>query len=380
MATQQQQPQQQKPQPPAVAATPPQTAEFVAGVAPLVGGEAQARTFVRVVLNAVQQTPALLGADRRTLLLACMKAARDKLMPDGKEAVFNIYNTKQKVNGRDTWVEAVQYLPMVAGLIKKLYESGFVTFVDAAAVYAKDEFTYERGDAPKLVHKPTLANDPGDIVAAYVVVKLKNGETKREVMPRRDIEKVRAASKAPDGPGWKNWYDQFAIKSVIKRAYKQLPSSVELEQVIEHDNEAVGFADFAGSDAGPSAVDALNAGVQKQQGQIEHQPTHTIDTMSRELNEQTEKVATAAAQKRADEAEAAARAKRKEPNGELDKLHEAKIGGDPPISYAQIADKLRSADTPEAFAEAVDLIRHIADPTQQQELQLLADQIEAGQA
>ena len=97
-----------------------QAQSFINEIAILVGGEAQARTFVRVVLTAVQQTPRLIEADRRTLLLACMKAARDRLMPDGKEAVLNIYNTKIKDDktGRDTWVESVQYLPMAAGLIK----------------------------------------------------------------------------------------------------------------------------------------------------------------------------------------------------------------------------------------------------------------------
>ena len=61
-------------------------------------------------------------------------------------------------------------------------------------------------------------------------------------MSKRDIEKVRAASKAPNGPGWAKWYDQFAIKSVVKRAYKLLPSSSDrLDRVIEHDNEAMEF-------------------------------------------------------------------------------------------------------------------------------------------
>jgi recombinational DNA repair protein RecT len=61
-------------------------------------------------------------------------------------------------------------------------------------------------------------------------------------MSRRDIEKVRAASKASNGPGWTTWYDQFAIKSVIKRATKLLPSSSDrLERVIQNDNDAMGF-------------------------------------------------------------------------------------------------------------------------------------------
>jgi recombination protein RecT len=341
-----------------------QTTQFVHEVAALVGGEAQARTFVRVVLTAVQQTPDLLSADRRSLLLACMKAARDKLMPDGKEAVFNIYTTKQKVDGRDQWVPTVQYLPMVAGLIKKLYASGVVSFVDACCVYERDEFAYERGDAPRLVHRPFLGGEPGEIVAAYVVVKLTSGEVKREVMPRRDIEKVRAASKAPDGPGWKNWYDQFAIKAVIKRAYKQLPSSVELEQVIAADNDAIGFADFANATdeslTAPSAVDSINARVRPQQAAapaLEHAPAQGIPTT---IEGKAERVTVDRDAARMD----------------VDARVADSAAGDPPPksgpTFAQVAEQINAAKDADALAIARDLIRGVGDDAQRADLETLA--------
>jgi recombination protein RecT len=213
---------------------------------PLLGSEANVDKFIRVVLNAVLATPDLIDADRRTLITACMKAAQDGLMPDGREAVLNIYKTKTNRGGHDEWIKAVQYLPMVGGLIKKLYDSGEVTYVDAAAVYANDKFVFRRGDEPKLEHEPHMGDDPGLIVAAYVVIKLKSGEVKREVMPRRDIEAVRGASKSGDRGPWATWYDQQAIKSVIKRAYKQLPKADALERVIASDNEALGFASIHG--------------------------------------------------------------------------------------------------------------------------------------
>ena len=200
--------------------------------------------FVRVCLNAVQANPAVLEADRRSLLLACLRAAQDNLLPDGREAVLNIYKTKVKRGGREEWIEIVQYLPMVGGLVKKLYDSGHVTFVDAVAVRERDDFEYHRGDEPKIVHKPYIGEeDPGKVVAAYIIAKLKNGEVKREVMSRRDIEIVRSKSKAPNGPMWAEdaFYDQAAIKSVIKRAYKQLPSSLQIESTIEADNAAIGL-------------------------------------------------------------------------------------------------------------------------------------------
>jgi recombination protein RecT len=90
------------------------------------------------------------------------------------------------------------------------------------------------------------------VKAAYIIVKLVSGEIKREVMYWRDLEKVRAASKAQGkNSPWAKWYDQMAIKSVIKRGAKLLPSSSEkLERVLQHDNEAMGF-DFGFRDDAP---------------------------------------------------------------------------------------------------------------------------------
>ena len=201
--------------------------------------------FIGVCKTAILNTPAIVEADHLTLFTACMKAAQDGLLPDGKEAVLNVYNTKVKgKDGQpDKWVKKVQYLPMVGGLVKKLWASGQIIYVDAAAVFEKDLFEYVRGDESRIVHKPYLGADPGEITCAYLVVKLKNGETKREVMARRDVDKVRAASKAKDDGPWVTWFDQMAIKSVIKRGVKQIVLTPEIERVIQHDNEATGFAD-----------------------------------------------------------------------------------------------------------------------------------------
>lgn len=201
--------------------------------------------FIRTVVTSVQMNEELLYADRRSLFGACMKAAQDGLMPDGREAVLNIYSTKQKINGVDEWVPTVQYLPMVRGVLKTVRNSGQVASVDAAAVYAKDHFKFTRGDDPKIEHEPYLGeDDPGQVVTAYIIVKFDNGEVHREVMPRRDIEKTRAASKSGAGANspWTKWYDQMAIKAVIKRAAKLLPTSSEaLDRVIAHDNEDYDF-------------------------------------------------------------------------------------------------------------------------------------------
>lgn len=228
--------------------------------------------FVRTALTVVQMNQELLTCTPQSLFGSIMLAAKDGLLPDGKEALIQPYNCKISERGQpDRWEKRAQYMPMVKGLMQIMYRTGEVAMVDGVAVYEKDVFEYERGDMPRIIHKPYMGADhPGQVTAAYVVIKLKNGEIKREVMFRRDIEAVRNASKAKDGPGWKNWYDQFAIKAVIKRAFKQLPTdSEDFDRVIQHDNDAMGF-DFADK---PQAIQAT-----QQQARVAGQPSrlHSI--------------------------------------------------------------------------------------------------------
>jgi recombination protein RecT len=105
--------------------------------------------FKKVIIAAVNSTPALLKADRRTFFNSAMKAANDGLLPDGREGALVIYKTKTKeiVNGKEQerWIDAVQWMPMIAGIRKKVRNSGEIATWDAHVVYAKDEFDYELG-------------------------------------------------------------------------------------------------------------------------------------------------------------------------------------------------------------------------------------------
>lgn len=204
--------------------------EFQAALPPQIPVE----KFIRTTLTAVQMNPELLGADRRSLLGACMKAAQDGLLLDGREAAPVIFNTKDK--GR-----VVQYMPMVGGILKKIRNSGELASISAQVVYDKDHFQYELGDNESITHKPFLGEERGKPIAVYAVAKTKDGAIYREVMSVADVEKVRSASRAGKFGPWVDWWDEMAKKTVIRRMAKRLPSSADLDQVIANDNEASGF-------------------------------------------------------------------------------------------------------------------------------------------
>ncbi len=213
-------------------------AEYEPQIAAALPAHISPERFKRVVVTAINQNPALYKADRRTLFTACVRAAQDGLLPDGREAALVIYRTKSKQTGE--WKDAVQYLPMIAGIIKRMRNSGDVAAVDAQLVHQKDEFTYRLGDDPKIEHKPALA-DRGEPIAAYAIIKLTNGEVLREVMGRQDIEKVRSVSRAKDNGPWVDWWGEMARKTVLRRCAKRAPVSSDLDEMIRQgDEEAYG--------------------------------------------------------------------------------------------------------------------------------------------
>ena len=195
--------------------------------------------FARVIMTAVQRNPDLLKADRQSLWNSAMQAAADGLLPDGREGALVVYNTKDGKDdrGRDVWIKKVQWLPMIAGIRKKVRNSGAITDWTAQVVHANDEFEYELGDDPFIKHKPLLDGDRGPVIAAYSVATLKGGEKSREVMTRTELDKVKGASKSPDSGPWKTWFEEMCRKSVAKRHAKVLPMSTDLDDLLRRDDE-----------------------------------------------------------------------------------------------------------------------------------------------
>lgn len=193
--------------------------------------------FKRVVLTAIQQNPKLASADRPTLFTSAMKAAQDGLLPDGREGALVIYNTKMKINGQEKWVDAVQWIPMVAGLRKKVRNSGQIATWDVKAVFEKDEFLYEEGLDVILKHKPYLDGPAGDLKAVYSVCKMKTGEVSIDVMAKWQVDRIRAMSKAKDRGPWVDHYVEMAKKTVARRHSKVLPMNTDLDDLIRRDDD-----------------------------------------------------------------------------------------------------------------------------------------------
>jgi recombination protein RecT len=244
--------------------------------------------FKRVVLTAVSMNPDLIGADRQSLMSACMRAAQDGLVLDGREAALVVYKVKQRDGN---YKPVCTYIPMVAGLMKKARNSGEIASLSAQVVYEKDTFHYTLGDAESISHQPALAGDRGKPLAVYAIARLKDGSIQREVMSIAEVERIRSRSRAKDSGPWVSDWSEMARKTAIRRLCKYLPSSSDrsdgsdLIDVAARDDEMYEPETPAGevaTEAKPArarrAADKLNAQPATQAPEIDGEATDVTDT------------------------------------------------------------------------------------------------------
>ena len=184
--------------------------------------------FISVLKLTLNKNPRLVQADQNSLMQTFMKAAQDGLYLDGKEAAAVQYG------------QSVQYIPMLAGVIKVLHNSGLIKSICAEVVYENDLFDYELGTAPKITHKPLIVGDRGKPICVYAIAVTTNDGEFYEIMSMDDIEKCRQVSKAASSPHspWVKWFDQMAKKTVMHRIAKRLPTNDAINSVVRLDDEA----------------------------------------------------------------------------------------------------------------------------------------------
>lgn len=210
--------------------------------------------FLREVSFAIQhlhKSPYLQKADRNTILKAVMNLAQVGLTlnPISKFAAL-----VPRYNSQTRQVECVLE-PMYQGLCKLLTDSGAVVDIQCHVVYEGDEFILDYSHPDKIVkHKPyfTIGKVKGKIICVYSKAKLPDGSIHAEAMAYEDVCEIRDRSESykafKDGKTktciWVSDEPEMCRKTVIKRHYKYLPKSKELdklEKAIDLDNQVNGF-------------------------------------------------------------------------------------------------------------------------------------------
>lgn len=184
--------------------------------------------MVRVALMATVHQPKLLECSAQSILLAVMQAAQLGLEIGGAMGLAYLVPFKG----------IAQFIPGYRGLIHLARQSGEVWGMDARAVFKGDEFRYQYGLYPELMHKPK-EEENAELTHAYCVARLRSG-SEFDVMDRPAIDRIRARSRAANNGPWVTDFDEMAKKTVVRRIAKMLPMSVQLAAAVEADNRSEG--------------------------------------------------------------------------------------------------------------------------------------------
>lgn len=199
--------------------------------------------MLKIALGALRTTPKLMQARTDTLLGAIIQCAQLGLEPNtplGHAYLIPFANSSKNIT-------EVQIVFGYKGLIDLARRSGQIVSIAAHEVREHDHFEYEYGLDEKLVHRPCLTGDRGEVTAFYAVAKLVGGGYAFEVMSKADILAIRDASQ-----GWKTavrykkeaqspWgahFVEMGRKTVLRRLFKFLPVSIELATAATLDSKA----------------------------------------------------------------------------------------------------------------------------------------------
>lgn len=199
--------------------------------------------LARIALTEVRKTPKLAQCDQMSFLGAIMQCAALGLEPGGALGhCYLIPFDNKKQNRTD-----VQFIIGYRGMLDLARRSGQIVSLEARAVHQKDHFEVELGLDSKIVHKPNwTAADRGPLTFVYAVAKLKDGGVQFDVMSRAEIEAIRNESQGyktavrfkNDNTPWIQHFEPMALKTVIRRLFKYLPVSIEIQRAVGLDEQA----------------------------------------------------------------------------------------------------------------------------------------------
>jgi recombination protein RecT len=179
--------------------------------------------FIRIAVTAAAKNPKILDCSRDSILMSIYQACELGLEPGGAlgEGYLVPYGN------------TCQFIPGYRGLISLARRSGQIISIEAHAVYEVDEFVVEFGLEPKLIHKPTLKTERGEVTAFYAIARIVGGGIQHDYMTKADVDAIRKRSRAASSGPWVTDYNEMGKKTVIRRLFKSLPVSVELCRALE---------------------------------------------------------------------------------------------------------------------------------------------------
>lgn len=202
--------------------------------------------FLRLALNALQNTKHLMECTMQSFYGAIMQCAQLGLKPNvnGEAYLIPFFNGKKKVY-------ECQFLTGYKGLMLLARRSGEIASIDAQTVYENDTFDLSFGFEPTLIHKPYLKGNRGNPIGFYAALILKDGGKTAYYMTVEDAKAYgERYSKTYNAGPWQTDFESMAKKSCLRQVLKYAPMSTDVDRAVDADEKVLKFETNASVDEG----------------------------------------------------------------------------------------------------------------------------------
>lgn len=211
------------------------------------------KEVVSSAINACRENPALLECTPQSMLGAVAKCCQLGLPPaDGTHRACIVpFNNSKK------GCKEAQLIIEYRGLVYLIQNLSDIT-PNNQVVCKNDTFNYELGTKPFVSHKIAL-EDRGEVIGAYAILSQDGFPPMVEYMNKKEIDSIRARSRASSSGPWVTDYPMMARKTVLRRVCRLAPMGTKrgelLQQAVLLDEKAeLGIAQDLGLFVDPTAV------------------------------------------------------------------------------------------------------------------------------
>lgn len=143
------------------------------------------------------------------------------------------------------------------GLVKLFWQHPLAKYLDAQAVYERDQFDYELGRSQFIMHRPARG-DRGEIVAYWAAAELTSGAFQFQVLTPDEVQALRGGRVGPSGSiaDPQRWMER---KTVLRQLLKLMPKSVTLSTALVVDEQRGSTLARHGAPAAIAAGDPVAA-------------------------------------------------------------------------------------------------------------------------
>jgi recombination protein RecT len=177
------------------------------------------------LIRTISQNPKLMQCTKESILNCLSQAAGWNLDPDPSHGFLYLI----------PYGDTCKIMLGARGMKCLLFREESILDIKAHVVREGDMLDYSLADSE--VHtnfKPTLWNE-NPIMGVFALATFVNGNKHFVSMSKGEIDSIRAKSKSSNI--WNEHYDQMAIKTVLRRLYKELPIDTLNKISLEADNE-----------------------------------------------------------------------------------------------------------------------------------------------